>query len=280
MSEQAHTIRDTERKLRLLVWGAIALSIVVDAALVAQGWPLSPLGWVAAAIAAALLVMCLVRILRNRTSIGMIPVAIFSVGFAGLAGKNVAAAVIGLATLAFFLVWFVVLWRAYAASAPAAPDAALVILGCAVHGGQVGGTLERRLQVAKGLLDEAPARICVVTGGPIPDEGTTEAEAMAAWLREHGIEPQRIILEPCALNTEENLANSWALLDARGYEGQRCVVSSDFHLWRVRDIARRAGIAPVPVLVPAQTPAQGWLIQWSREVLVVLDWLRKTKLPS
>ena len=275
MANQVHTIRNTEQALRPLVLGAVAAAIVVDAILVALGWPLSPLRWAAMLAAAALLVTCLLRIRRNRVSIGMIPVALFSVGFAGLAGGNAVAAAIGLAILAFFLIWFAIIWRAYAGAEPTAPDAALVVLGCEVRDGRPGGTLERRLMVAKSLLDEEPARICVVTGGPIPEADLTEAEAMADRFADSGIDESRIILEPRALNTEENLAFSWELLDGRGHAGQRCVISSDFHLWRVRDIARRAGITPLPTLVPAKTPAQGWLIQWCREVLVILDWLRK-----
>ena len=275
MSEKVHTIRDTEERFRPVTLGAVAVAAVADAILIALSWPLSPLRWAAALVAVALVGMCLLRGLRNRVSVGMIPVALFSIGFAGLAGGNAVLATIGLAILAFFLVWFIVLWRAYAFAAPVAPDAALVVLGCEVRGGRPGGTLERRLQVAKALLDKEPERVCVVTGGLVPEEGLTEADAMAKWLVSDGVDERRVIPEPRALNTEENLAFSWELLDARGHTGQRCVVSSDFHLWRVRDIARRAQITPAPTLVPAKTPAQGWLIQWSREVLVVLDWLRK-----
>ena len=275
MAEQVHTIRSTEQRFRPVTLGCVASAIIADAILVTLGWPLSPLRWAAAFAAAALLGMCLLRSLRSHVSVGMIPVALFSIGFAGLAGSNAVVATIGLAILAFFLIWFIVLWRAYAGAAPVAADAALVVLGCEVRGGRPSGTLERRLQVAKALLDEAPERICVVTGGFIPAEGMTEAEAMAPWLERHGIEAARIIPEPRALNTEENLAFSWELLDARGHAAQRCVISSDFHLWRVRDIARRACISPMPSLVPAKTPAQGWLVQWCREVLVNLDWLRK-----
>ena len=273
MSEKVHTIRDTEERLRPVTLGTVAAAAVADAILIAHGWPLSPLRWTAALVAVALLGMCLLRALRNRVSVGMIPVALFSTGFAGLAGSNAVVATIGLAILAFFLIWFIVLWQAYAFAALVAPDAALVVLGCEVRAGRPGGTLERRLQVAKALLDEAPARICVVTGGLIPKEDLTEAEAMVEWLKRHGVDERRVIPEPRALNTEENLAFSWELLDAHGHRGQRCVISSDFHLWRVRDIARRAGIAPAPTLVPAKTPAQGWLIQWSREVLVTMEWL-------
>ena len=273
MTEQVHTIRDTEQRLRGYVLGAVVAAAVIDIILVALGWPLSPLGWAATAVAAFFLWLCLRRILNDRVSIGMIPVAIFSIGFAGLAGRIVPIAAISLVILVFFLTWFVILWGAYAGERPVDADAALVVLGCAVRNGQPGGTLTRRLTVAKDLLDESPERICVVTGGPIPGEEQTESEAMAAWLVANGIDPARIIVEHDALNTEQNLAFSYALLNERNRTGQRCVITSDYHLWRVRSIANKAKLAPEPVPIPAPTPSQGWLTQWCREVLVTMDWL-------
>ena len=273
MTEQVHTIRNTEQRLRSLVLGAVAAAVVIDVILVALGWPLSPLGWVATAIAAALLSLCVRRIINDKVSVGMIPVAIFSLGFAGLAGGIVPVAAIGLAVLAFFLVWFVILRSAYVPKRTIDADAALIVLGCAVRNGQPGGTLTRRLQVAKDLLNESPARICIVTGGPVPGENQTEANIMAAWLTNNGIDPARIIVEREALNTEQNLAFAYDLLDARNHTSQHCVISSDYHLWRMRAIAHKAGLTPEPVPIPAPTPARGWLTQWCREVLVTMDWL-------
>ena len=273
MAEQVHTIRDTERRLRSYVLGVVAVAVVIDVVLVVLGWPLSPLGWVATAASAVMLALCARRILNDRVSIGMIPIAIFSIGFAGLAGDFTTIAAIGLVPLVIFSIWFLIRWSVYAGGRTIGSDAALIVLGCAVRNGQPGGTLTRRLAVAKNLLDEESERICVVTGGPVPVEGLTEADAMAAWLEAHGIDAGRIIVEHEALNTEQNLAFSYTLLDERGHAGQRCVISSDYHLWRVRDIARKAGLSPEPVPVPATTPSQGWLTQWCREVLVTMDWL-------
>ena len=270
MAQEVHTIRDTEQRLRSYVVVTIAATAVADVILIAHGWPLSPLGWAATAIAAVFLWLCVRHILRNKVSIGMLPVAIFSLGFAGLAGHIVPIAAIGFAILTL---WFLMRWNVYAPKRTIDADAVLIVLGCAVRNGQPGGTLTRRLAVAKDLLDEEPTRTCVVTGGPVPSEKLTEAEVMAAWLTSHGIDPSRIIVESRALNTEQNLAFAYDLLDVHNHTSQHCVISSDYHLWRMRAIARKAGLTPEPIPVPAPTPPQGWLIQWCREVLVTMDWL-------
>jgi uncharacterized SAM-binding protein YcdF (DUF218 family) len=91
---------------------------------------------------------------------------------------------------------------------------------------------------------------------------------MARYLQEHGVMRKRILLEPTARNTRENIARSSELLDDRGFCGQRCVVSSDYHLYRALRDGRSLGIDLCPVAAP--TPSGSVPQQWCREVLTIL----------
>ena len=107
----------------------------------------------------------------------------------------------------------------------------------------------------------------VVTGGPTPDGSTTEAHEMARYLHEHGVGRACVLLEPTARNTRENIARSTELLDERGFSGQRCVVSSDYHLYRALRETRHLGQDLTPIAAP--TPRASVAQQWCREVLTV-----------
>ena len=213
-------------------------------------------------------------------TIGMIPVALFSLLPAVMAAWRCerlplclriacagASVLLGLA-LALFCWWFVRLRRTYARHPDIDSDAALIVLGGAIKHGRPCSTLARRLDVAARLWHEAPARTVVVTGGPTPDRRTTEANEMARYLREHGVSASSIVLEPTARNTSENIACSLELLGQRGIGGQRCVVSSDYHLWRAVRDGRALGAELTPV--PAPTPTTSVPQQWCREVLTIL----------
>lgn len=214
-------------------------------------------------------------------SIGGVVVAVFALLPASIAGALsfpagvirgtcLVAAVVSCAVTSYFLVWFYRIWGAYRNAPEVAPDANLVVLGGLIKGGKPVPTLASRLNVAAELWRTSPERTIVVTGGPTLDDEVTEADAMARWLTtEEGIPQERIILEPEALNTEQNLAYSNAALQHAGLaDHQLCIVSSDYHLYRALTIARRMGLDPIGV--PAPTAPKTRLQQWCREVLVIL----------
>ena len=174
-----------------------------------------------------------------------------------------------LAVAAVFAFWFCRLRRTYTARPAIEPNAALIVLGGAIKGGRPCKTLARRLDTACVLWHQQKSLTLVVTGGPTPDGRTTEAREMARYLRQHGIAAAAIIAEPTARNTHENIACSCALLAERGFSGQLCVVSSDYHLWRACRDGRSLGITLTPVAAP--TPVASIPQQWCREVLTILS---------
>ena len=120
----------------------------------------------------------------------------------------------------------------------------LVVLGAAVYGDQPSLTLIRRLEGALEYLNRYPDSVAIVSGGMGPGETITEAKAMHDWLIGAGVDPARIIQEPKATSTEENLINSFAIIRERGDEpaGNVAIVSSAYHLYRAKCMAAKLGV--------------------------------------
>ena len=262
--QRTSTLLATERSMRPLV---LAITGVCDVLSVALFWILHPAqptpAWIACLILSLALVASNLHYLATHTltTIGMIPVALFSllpalvsacladsVSSVAKAACLIAAAPLA-ASLALFVVWFCRLRSAYHSRPQVSDDATLIVLGGAIKRGR-------------------PARMIVCTGGPTPDLRTTEADEMARYLREQGVAPSHVMLERKARNTRENILNSCELLEQRGITGQRCVVSSDYHLWRALRDARSVDADLTPVAAP--TPMASIPQQWCREVITIL----------
>lgn len=218
----------------------------------------------------ALTLSNVVHLLADGTTFGMIPVSIVSLGFAGAAAGSVPVAAAGLVVAVVLVAGFVLLRASYSRHPRVSPGATLVVLGCAVEDGRPSKTLELRLRRAAGILSACPDANVVVTGGPVAGINLTEADVMAQWLTEHGVEPTRVFLERQAKNTDENLAKSAQFIEELGLSKEIVVVSSDYHLWRARHAARKLTPTLVIETAAAPTPAISRLQQWSREVLVVI----------
>lgn len=120
----------------------------------------------------------------------------------------------------------------------------LIVLGAAVYKDQPSLTLIRRLEGAADYLERYPDSVAIVSGGMGPGETITEAQAMHDWLINQGFDPARILMEPKATSTQENLENSFAIIRARGDEpaGHVAIVSSAYHLYRAKTMARNLGV--------------------------------------
>jgi uncharacterized SAM-binding protein YcdF (DUF218 family) len=149
----------------------------------------------------------------------------------------------------------------------------IIVLGARLHGEDMSLALYYRVQKALEYLKRNPESNVVVSGGQGPGEDITEAEAMARFFRENGIENERILLEDRSTSTLENLKYSRELL---GPEVEEVViVSNDFHLFRAVLIAKRQGFEPHTLA--AETPRIVRAKLWIREYVAVLktallDW--------
>lgn len=119
----------------------------------------------------------------------------------------------------------------------------LIVLGAAVYGDRPSLTLVRRLEGALDYLNAYPDSVAIVSGGMGAGETVTEAQAMYDWLVAAGVDPARVLLEPKAVSTLENLRFSFEIIRARGDEpaGHVAIVSSAYHLYRAKCMARNLG---------------------------------------
>ncbi len=89
----------------------------------------------------------------------------------------------------------------------------LIVLGTKVREDDISDSLRRRLDKAIQYAQEHPETKLVLSGGQGADEPTTEAFAMAEYLRYNGVEPEQMLLEVYSTNTRENMICSKALID-------------------------------------------------------------------
>ncbi|MBC7960152.1 MAG: YdcF family protein [Vallitaleaceae bacterium] len=118
----------------------------------------------------------------------------------------------------------------------------LIVLGAGVRGTVPTLILKNRLDKAYDYLVEHPNTIAIVSGGQGKGENITEAAAMSHYLLEKGIEDTRIIRESMATNTNENIANSYAIVREVNQDATLAVVTTRFHLFRAKLIARNQGL--------------------------------------
>lgn len=119
----------------------------------------------------------------------------------------------------------------------------IVVLGAQVHEWGPSVVLQHRLDAAYDYLQQNERTVCIVSGGQGFNEYAAEADVMAAYLADRGIDPSRIIIENRAGNTQENIAFSMQFFDPA--QDRVGIVTNNFHLFRGMRIARKAGIVNV-----------------------------------
>ena len=125
--------------------------------------------------------------------------------------------------------------------------AAIIILGCRVHGENPSPMLMQRISAACRYLEEYPEAVAVASGGKGEDELISEAECIKRQLEKRGISSERIIIEDNSTNTREK----------KGISGEIAIVSNEYHLRRAKTIAEKQGLdvkccaaRTVPIYLP------------------------------
>ena len=131
-------------------------------------------------------------------------------------------------------------------SVPRHADFVVVLGSGLLDGGRVppllASRLDRGLAVHRALAARGRDPVLIVSGGKGSDEQVSEAGAMAGYLAARGFPADRIEREDQSASTEENLANTQAIMD-RLRPGATCViVTSNYHVFRTAMIARRIGV--------------------------------------
>jgi uncharacterized SAM-binding protein YcdF (DUF218 family) len=161
----------------------------------------------------------------------------------------------------------------------ARPAEAIVVLGTAQYNGWPGPVFRARLDRALTLWQEGYAPLIVVTGGKMPGDGFTEAEAAWNYLTEAGVPPEAITAENAASDTWESMQGVAELLRPLGVD-EVILVSDGFHLFRSRMMARDVGLqawgSPAEKS-PIRTGGGGELAYVIREAAAVVAHLWQTR---
>ena len=132
----------------------------------------------------------------------------------------------------------------------------LIVLGAGVNGSAPSLSMVNRLEAALDYLEAYPDAVAIVSGGQGAGEDVTEASAMHDWLVAHGVPESRIVQEDQSTSTRENLENSFAIIRSRGGDPADgvAVVSSEYHLYRAKQMARALGAKPLGVAAETTLP--------------------------
>ncbi|MGI6224745.1 MAG: YdcF family protein [Peptococcales bacterium] len=142
----------------------------------------------------------------------------------------------------------------------------VIILGARLYGEIPSPALLERLKVAKDYLIENEDVKVVVTGGQGIDENIPEAQAMAKYLVNNGIEEDRIIIEDKATSTFENLLYSLNKL-REIYDEENLnvlIVTNKYHVFRAKFLAKRLGMNPygLPAKIPPTIIVQSYIREY------------------
>jgi len=137
----------------------------------------------------------------------------------------------------------------------------LIVLGAGVWGNRPSPQLQLRLESAASLYTKNPEMIVIVSGGQGPDELVSEAQAMHDALIDLGVSDQSILMENASTSTVENLRFSKVILDSLEFENPSIgIVTTDFHMYRAKMLARRFGMEAqgnsspnIPIIVVKNT---------------------------
>ncbi len=176
------------------------------------------------------------------------------------------------AVLAATSAWIVLVALAYVAVGVLLPRLRLrerpryvAVLGSGLEAGRMPDLLTRRMDTGierwAALHAEDPQVRLVLSGGQAPGQPRSEAAAMAEHARSRGVPDAAIVLEDRSRTTEENVAFTRALVaDLLGPAAVGVLVTSGYHVPRVADLARSAGLTALL----AGAPAVG--LPWARVV--------------
>lgn len=105
--------------------------------------------------------------------------------------------------------------------------------------------LTGRCEVALACVQKYPNAVVALTGGGTARDNhlVTEASVMADWMKEHGVDPSRLILEDTSMTSVQNAQNTCRIL-AEQYPQVKylAMVSSDYHIPMVTLLFTEAAI--------------------------------------
>ena len=154
----------------------------------------------------------------------------------------------------------------------------LIVLGASIREDEMSSSLQRRLDKAIEYVQANPETILVLSGGKGQGERVTEAEAMYEYLTFNGVPENMMILETVSHSTVENIAYSRVAIEKdqerKKIEQQKLgpvyipgalvideekpleigVLTSNFHVFRAEQIAKKWGIPEIHGVASSSDP--------------------------
>lgn len=170
----------------------------------------------------------------------------------------------------------------------------VIVLGAKVNGTEPSNSLKKRLDRAIDYAENNPNTFLVLSGGQGKDEEIAEAEVMYEYLRYNGVPETQLLLETRSTNTRENIRYSLEVIRSQEQWKERVfqqifkevgenayapgdeldsihigILTSDFHLFRAKAIAKKQGGRNVYGI---SAPSDPLLIPnlWLRECFAIL----------
>ncbi len=119
---------------------------------------------------------------------------------------------------------------------------AIVVLGASQFNGRPSEVFKARLDHAKALYDEGVAPRIITVGGGAPGDNFTEAQAGAAYLRDHGVKD--VVEVGVGRNTLQSMRALAEELRDRHWVSA-VLVTDPWHSFRARRMAQDAGVRAV-----------------------------------
>lgn len=178
--------------------------------------------------------------------------------------KRIMFIIIGLAFMYAALVLFLIL--SGTKEQPTTTPDTVLILGAQVRGSSKDNAypstvLKERLDAAIPYLKKYPNTTVIVCGGQGNDEPDSEANVMAEYLRVNGISQKQILIEDTSTRTKENILNA----QKKQKLSNTVLVTSDFHMYRSKLLAKRLGISEVSGL-PSVSKSSAVFKTYVREI--------------
>ena len=170
-------------------------------------------------------------------------------------------------------VWVYFQIEHYASEDQAAAADVICVFGAAQYGGKPSPVLRARLDHALALYEHGIAPVVLTLGGSAPGDSFSEGQVGRAYLMANGVPEKAIIAETESRSTDEQAHRVVVIARTNGY--RRVVIVSDpTHLFRIREICARDGLA-VLTSPRLQTTAVGGSFEWQQvwhEIVTYTVW--------
>jgi uncharacterized SAM-binding protein YcdF (DUF218 family) len=173
-------------------------------------------------------------------------------------------AVVGLAALTFEILSIARDIRRQSTVDETKPADIILVLGAAEYRGKPSPVLEARLNHALFLYLQHMAPIILTTGGSGGDPSFTEGEVGRAYLSQHGVPSEAIMVESEGASTVESTAAAVEIM--RRMNLKSCIVVSDgYHIYRVKKMLQFEGMevygSPRPAAL-REGQREDWRSEW------------------